>query len=146
MSSIFTIGFTQTSAENFFSRLQRAGVRSVLDVRLRADSQLSGFAKKKDLAFFLRNISGIEYQHSLDLAPSASMLDDYKKKKINWQQYEKLYVDLIKERAVESKLSIDGLGGTCLLCSESLPHQCHRRLAAEYLSKAFGSSVEIRHL
>ena len=30
----FTIGFTKTTAEDFFDRLQRAGVRTVIDVRL----------------------------------------------------------------------------------------------------------------
>ena len=46
---IYTIGFTQTTAEHFFGRLKAAGVQRLLDVRLNNSSQLAGFAKAKDL-------------------------------------------------------------------------------------------------
>ena len=54
---IYSIGFTQTSAEHFFGRLSDAGVARVLDVRLNNSSQLAGFAKARDLPFFLRSPS-----------------------------------------------------------------------------------------
>lgn len=57
---VFTIGFTKTSAESFFTRLQKAGVKKVIDVRLHNDSQLAGFAKKDDLRYFLDALCGIE--------------------------------------------------------------------------------------
>ena len=37
------------------------------------------------------------------------------------------------------------LDGACLLCSENTPHQCHRRLVAEYL-KEHWQKIEIEHL
>ena len=52
---IFTIGFTQTTAEHFFDRLRDAGVKRVVDIRLKNDSQLAGFAKARDLPYFLRS-------------------------------------------------------------------------------------------
>ncbi len=42
---LFTIGFTKKSAEQFFTKLQQAGVARVLDVRLNNRSQLAGFAR-----------------------------------------------------------------------------------------------------
>lgn len=48
---IYTIGFTQTSAEHFFARLKQAGIRRLIDVRLNNRSQLAGFAKRGDLPF-----------------------------------------------------------------------------------------------
>lgn len=45
---IFTIGFTQTSAEDFFGRLKSHGIERLLDVRLNNRSQLAGFAKRDD--------------------------------------------------------------------------------------------------
>ena len=42
---LFTIGFTKSSAESFFTRLQTAGVERLIDVRLHNVSQLAGFAK-----------------------------------------------------------------------------------------------------
>jgi uncharacterized protein (DUF488 family) len=34
------------------------------------------------------------------------------------------------------------MDGACLLCSEALPHHCHRRLVAEYL-RAKWRGVEV---
>jgi uncharacterized protein (DUF488 family) len=77
---LFTIGFTKKSAEEFFTRLQGAGVRRVVDVRLNNTSQIAGFAKARDLAFFLRAVAGIDYLHLPDLAPTQDILDVSKAK------------------------------------------------------------------
>lgn len=58
---IYTIGFTQTTAEHFFDRLKTADVGRLLDVRLNNSSQLAGFAKARDLPFFLRELMGATY-------------------------------------------------------------------------------------
>jgi uncharacterized protein (DUF488 family) len=50
---LFTIGFTQKSAREFFTALKDAGVKRVVDVRLNNNSQLAGFSKKDDLPYFL---------------------------------------------------------------------------------------------
>ena len=66
----FTIGFTQKTAERFFTKLRDAGVIRVVDVRLNNSSQLAGFAKRDDLKFFLKGLYGIEYVHVQELAPT----------------------------------------------------------------------------
>ncbi len=142
---IFTIGFTKTSAESFFSRLKESGVQRLLDVRLNNVSQLAGFAKKNDLRFFLKSICGIEYEHRPELAPTSDMLDEYKKEGGDWSNYEKRFLDLIQARKIEEKIPRTLLDQACLLCSEDKPHHCHRRLVVEYLKEKWGD-VEIRHL
>jgi hypothetical protein len=57
---VCTIGFTKTSAEKFFQRIPKAGVKRVLDVGLNSVSQLAGFAKKEDLRYFLKAICSVE--------------------------------------------------------------------------------------
>ncbi len=84
---LFTIGFTKTSAERFFSRLSNAHVKKLIDVRLNNVSQLAGFAKKDDLRYFTKAISGIEYEHIPQLAPTQEILDEYKKTKGSWSAY-----------------------------------------------------------
>jgi len=42
---LFTIGFTKKTAEEFFTYLQNAGVRRIVDIRLNNTSQIAGFAK-----------------------------------------------------------------------------------------------------
>lgn len=142
---VFTIGFTKTTAEAFFTRLQTAGVKKVIDVRLNNVSQLAGFAKRDDLRFFLKAISGIEYAQQTEFAPTQNMLDEYKKQGGAWTDYEKRFLDLIEKRQIEKAVSPEALDGACLLCSEDKPHHCHRRLVAEYLKQKWGN-LEIRHL
>jgi len=142
---IFTIGFTKTSAEGFFTRLQKAGVKRLVDVRLHNVSQLAGFAKRDDLRYFSKAICGIDYAHRPELAPTDDMLDEYKKQGGQWSIYEKRFLDLIASRHVESTIAPESLDGACLLCSEDKPHHCHRRLVAEYL-KGKWENVDISHL
>ncbi len=142
---IYTIGFTKTSAESFFARLREADVRKVIDVRLNNVSQLAGFAKKNDLRYFLGKICSIDYEHHPELAPTKDILDAYKKKKGSWTNYETRFLDLMRRRRIENTLKRDIVAGGCLLCSEDTPHQCHRRLVAEYLQDEWGD-LEIVHL
>ena len=144
MVQIFTIGFTKTTAEHFFGRLKESQSRKLIDVRLNNVSQLSGFAKREDLKFFAKNLCNMGYVHDPELAPTKSMLEAYRKKQIDWSDYENQYFDLLVQRQIE-KLRPSDLDGCCLLCSEDKPHFCHRRLVAEYLDAKWGS-VEIIHL
>lgn len=141
---LFTIGFTKSSAESFFSRLREAGVTRVVDVRISNTSQLAGFAKRDDLAFFLREVAGIEYEHRLELAPSEELFKAYRGGG-TWDDLEAGYRALLAERAVETSIDPSDLDGAALLCSEAGPEQCHRRLAAEYLEAAW-PDVEVTHL
>ena len=141
---LFTIGFTKSSAERFFTRLQKAGAKKVIDVRLNNISQLSGFAKRDDLAYFAKSLCGMGYQHVSALAPTQVMLDAYKKDGGDWDEYAKRFLSLMAERQVE-RLKREDLDGGCLLCSEDKPHHCHRRLVAEYLRDKW-NDVEIQHL
>jgi len=144
--NLFTIGFTQKKAEQFFETLTKAGVKRVIDTRLNNISQLAGFAKKPDLQYFLQKIGGIEYIHILDLAPTKDILDAYKKKEITWDSYEQKFNQLMTQRQIERKLSIDIIDKSCLLCSELKPHNCHRRLVAEYLQINLEKNIKIHHL
>ena len=67
---IYSIGFTQRSAEDFFNTLKAAHIRRLLDVRLNNTSQLAAFAKRDDLSYFLQAICDAEYQHEPLLAPT----------------------------------------------------------------------------
>ena len=142
----FTIGFTKTSAENFFDRLKAAGVRTVIDVRLQNTSQLAGFAKAADLAYFLARIGNIEYRHAPELAPDEALFSDYRKKGLKWDAFEPRFLDIMRARKIEKQFKPEDLEGACLLCSEDKPHNCHRRLVVEYLEDRWGRSLDVTHL
>lgn len=144
-TKIFTIGFTKKSAERFFTTLQQAGVKRIVDVRLNNISQLAGFTKMDDLRYFLKAIGGMEYVHLPELAPTQEMLDAYKKRKGDWSVYEKQFLELMATRHIEETVPKDIVNEGCLLCSEDKPHHCHRRLVAEYLASHW-PDVQINHL
>jgi len=142
---LFTIGFTKKSAEKFFGLLRGSGAKRLIDVRLNNVSQLAGFAKKDDLAYFVKEICGMEYVHIPELAPTQEILDEYKKNRGDWSVYERKFLDLMRQRGVERTVPRSLLESGCLLCSEDKPHHCHRRLVAEYLKEHWGE-VDIAHL
>jgi uncharacterized protein (DUF488 family) len=143
---VYTIGFTKKSAREFFGRLRQAGIRRLIDIRLHNASQLAGFTKKEDLRFFLEEVCGAEYVYEPLLAPTRDILDEYKKRKGSWADYEARFLRLMEERRVENALDPALLDPpTVLLCSEPKPDCCHRRLVAEYLRAKWGD-LEIIHL
>lgn len=142
---LFTIGFTKKNAEDFFTRLQRAGVRRIVDIRLNNTSQLAGFAKADDLKYFLKAIANIDYVRMPELCPTQDILDAFKKSKGSWQDYERRFNTLIEDRRISETVPHELLDRGCLLCSEDTPEHCHRRLVAEHLRDRW-ENVEIIHL
>lgn len=135
---IYTIGFTQKTAEQFFERIKSSGARSLTDIRRHPDSQLSGFAKGRDLSYLLLRLTNIPYREELLLAPSDAILRAYRDKKLTWKEYEREYNLELAERRVEDALKPVDLDGTVLLCSEATAEKCHRRLCVEYLAHRWG--------
>jgi uncharacterized protein (DUF488 family) len=132
---IFTIGFTKTTARDFFGRLKQAGIKRLVDVRLNNTSQLASFAKRDDLEFFLSELCDAAYVHEPLLAPTQEILDGYKKDKGSWGDYEKAFFALMESRQIERELDPVQFVRlrSVLLCSEDTPDNCHRRLVVEYL-------------
>jgi uncharacterized protein (DUF488 family) len=141
---IYTIGFTRSSAEHFFTRLKESKAQRLVDVRLNNVSQLAGFAKRDDLRYFAHQLCNVAYEHNLALAPTAQMLADYRSGHGGWDAYAAGFRQLMAQRRIE-QIDRDQLAGACLLCSEDTPHHCHRRLVAEYLRDKW-RDVEIVHL
>lgn len=141
---ICSIGFTKRNAESFFEALRAADVKQLIDVRLNNTSQLAGFAKKDDLSYLLERILGVSYVHEPLLAPNQVMLDEYKKNKGSWENYEIQFRKLMEEREIQHVLTPDRFTPrSALLCSELTPDRCHRRLVIEYLSEKWGNVTAV---
>jgi uncharacterized protein (DUF488 family) len=145
MIKLYTIGFTGKSAQKFFELLEKNGVKKIVDTRISNNSQLSGFAKGQDLAFFARRIANIDYEHNLEFAPTRELLDSYRKKDLTWEDYTVEYLKLLQARDLKNTVDVARLHECCLLCSEHSPEKCHRRLLAEYL-QAIDPDIQIIHL
>jgi uncharacterized protein (DUF488 family) len=144
---LYTIGFTQKSAATFFELLQKNRVRRLVDIRLKPDGQLSGFAKKDDLPYFLAHLAdGCLYVHMPELAPTKEILEQYREDK-DWERYAAHFEALMDERQIPETLDRDSFESTisCFLCSEATPERCHRRLVAERLERHW-LGVEVIHI
>ena len=145
---VYTIGFTKKSAEEFFSLLKQNQIRLLIDTRISNNTQLAGYTKSTDLAYFLRKLANIEYDYRPDLAPTKELLKRWRERVISWKEYEDEYLGLLENRQtyqdfIEKYQKYDKV---CLLCSEATPEYCHRRLLAEKLAKTFQGEIEVIHL
>lgn len=142
---LYTIGYTKKSAQKFFSLLSENNVKRILDIRLRNWTQMCAFSKYPDIKYFSESIANIEYEHNPDLSPSQELFDGYMKKQISWSEYEVIFNNLLSERNIKDTVDFERLNGTCLLCCEDQPDQCHRRLVAEFF-QAHNDQIEIVHI
>jgi uncharacterized protein (DUF488 family) len=143
---IYTIGFTKKSAAEFFETLKRAGIRRLIDIRLKNSAQLAGFTKRDDLAYFLREICDADYRHEPLLAPTPEMLERYRKRRASWDEYERQFLRLMEQRRIDEALDPALFAiPTVLLCSEPTAERCHRRLVVEFL-RARWKDVQPVHL
>lgn len=141
---LYTIGFTQHSAREFFEKLRMNYVRTLIDIRISNNSQLSGFAKSTDLPYFLDLSGKIDYLHLPKLAPEKELLRKYRNKEIDWESFAFMYEEQIDKTNAIKELDPDTFNDACLLCSEFEPSQCHRRLLAQRLSENW--NLDIIHL
>jgi uncharacterized protein (DUF488 family) len=143
---VATIGFTQTTAEHFFERLRAARIKTVFDVRLNNTSQLAGFAKAADLAYFLRAVAGIGYEHQPLLCPTEAIMKGLRANLGKTSVYQGRFLELMAERRIETRFKPATFEGACLLCSEVEAHNCHRRLVCDYLNDKWGGTLAVTHL
>jgi uncharacterized protein (DUF488 family) len=147
MMKLYTIGFTQKSAQEFFKILRDNGVQRLIDIRVHPQGQLSGFARQENLPYFLHELAGqCQYRYLPVLAPAEEMMKEYRKDG-DWARYAAHFEALMDERNIPAGLdrSLFETAAGCLLCSESTPEHCHRRLVAERLARHW-PGLEVIHL
>ena len=144
---LYTIGFTQKSAQQFFELIKSNNIDMMDVFRLNNKSQLAGLTKGADLRYFLEEICNCKYQHCIEYAPTKDILDNYKKKVISWDEYVRQYIPLMQKRHVVQKFveRFSKYRAVCLLCSEATPEYCHRRLLSEMIV-AECPAITVKHI
>ena len=149
--TIYTIGFTHKTAEEFFGLISSHRIRTLIDTRLNNNTQLAGFTKCGDLGYFLKRLCRCRYEYCPEYAPSSELLSSWRKKAVSWGEYVSEYTKLMVERgAVKDFIArFCKCKSVCLLCSEAEPIHCHRRLLAEMTAaelKLRGKKAEVVHI
>ena len=144
---LYTIGFTQKSAQQFFELIKSNSIDMLVDIRLNNKSQLAGFTKGADLRYFLGEICNCKYQHCIEYAPTKDILDSYKKKAISWDEYVRQYIPLMQKRNAVQMFAerFAKYRAVCLLCSEPTPENCHRRLLSEMIVAEYPETT-VKHI
>ena len=136
MQRLYTLSAYETTAAAFFSRLAAEKTDLVLDVRLRNTSQLCGFTKEKDLAFFVPQLTGARYVHDLLFAPEPGLLDLYTKQHIGWEVYGEEYRRLLEQRKAVEQYGqrYAKFSSVCLLGTQTLKRRSHTQVLYALLS------------
>ena len=136
ISNIFEISAYQTSAYEFFDEILQNHTDLVLDVRLKNESQLCGFTKKKDLSFFIPKICHAAYVHDRFFTPESASLDRYLHHWIQWEQYSAEY-----RSAMEGKNAVGyfeehygNYSCVCLIGTATKKRRSHSEVLRELLA------------
>lgn len=148
MMNLFSIGFTQKSAEEFFGILKDNKIDCLVDIRLNPNGQLSRFAFEKDLPYFLYILAdGCKYVHRIDLAPQNDLLKEVRTKGSDMSKDYKLFEKefnkyLENESNIENFIEqFKDFQNVVLLCSEHTTEKCHRRLVCDMLLNKFSNDI-----
>lgn len=149
MISLYNIGFTQKTAEEFFEKLKAKKIDCLVDIRLNPNGQLSRFAFEKDLPYFLdKLVDGCKYVHRIDLAPKKELLKEVRDKDNPMSRNYKLF-EIAFNKQLENYSNIRDFVNqfgkyerVVLLCSEPTIEKCHRRLVSDMLLKLFNEEIK----
>jgi uncharacterized protein (DUF488 family) len=135
MATLWTIGYERLPPDALVAELEVAGVRCVLDVRVRPQSRRPGMSKTKLGALLASH--GIAYESRRTLGTPPEIKPLYKRGAVQ-QAAAAFRAHLEATAAVEldvlaAELTAPGTPPTALLCLEAEPSHCHRRVVAEQL-------------
>ena len=132
MPALWTIGYESLWPDALVAELEAAGIRRLLDVRLRPQSRRPGMSKTK-LALKLAE-HGIAYEHRRELGTPLEIRGLYRAGRV--EEAAAAYRAHVEEHAGDAldalAAELDGPRIT-LLCLEANPAGCHRRVVAERL-------------
>lgn len=135
---IHTISAYETSAEEFFKRLDDWKTDLVVDTRLKNTNQLAGFTKRDDLAYFVEQLAHARYVHDKLFAPAPTMMERYIHGNIGWDAYADAYREDMREREAVPQF-FDRYGeceSVALVGTATRSRRSHVEILAEMLEDA----------
>ncbi len=140
--TIYTIGHSTRSLEEFLNMLQSFNIKILADIRSLPGSRKYPQFNKEDLKISLENV-GIQYIHLADLGGRRKVKKDSKNNRWNNASF-RGYADYMETEEFKNgivKLEHIALEqSTAYMCSEAVWWKCHRSMVSDYL-KAKGWTV-----
>ena len=101
---VYTAGFAKWLAEDFFNLLNKYKINKLIDIRLRPNSQLSGFTRQVNFEYFLKRLSNVSYEHRTELAPTKELLHKRRNENLTWEEFENQYINQLTSEMLENFL------------------------------------------
>lgn len=143
--TIFTIGHSTRSIDDFVGLLRRSGVKRVWDIRRFPGSRRYPHFNSEALAARLRS-EGIEYEHHPELggrrrpSPEAPPTAWRNEGFAGYAEY--MRSDAFRE-AIDRLIVAARETPTAIMCSEAVPWRCHRSLVSDAL---IAKDVDVQHI
>src|ERR1043166_6779998 len=143
--SIWTIGHSTLSAEDFVARLRSFDIELLADVRSFPGSRRYPHFNQENLSSTLAE-ARICYQHLRDLGGRRRALPD--STNIAWRNESfRGYADYMETKefreGIERLLDLAGKQRVAIMCSEAVWWRCHRSMISDYLKV---KGVEVIHI
>jgi uncharacterized protein (DUF488 family) len=143
--TIFTIGHSTRSAEEFIALLRRSGVQRVYDIRAFPGSRRYPQFNSGALADELRS-AGIGYEHHPELGgrrrPSPNAPPTAWRNEAFRGYAEYMRTDAFRH-AIDQLVAAGREMPTAIMCSEAVPWRCHRNLVSDAL---VAKGVDVQHI
>lgn len=143
--SVFTIGHSTRTLEEFISILEKYGVKKIVDIRTVPRSKHNPQFNKETLPTSL-NTAGIGYIHIAGLGGLRhTHIDSINK---GWRNASfRGFADYMQTQEFEENLTtliqLSKKEQVAIMCAESLPWRCHRSLLADAL---LVRGIEVKHI
>lgn len=143
--SLWTIGHSTLSIEDFLSKLKSFEIQLLADVRSYPGSRRYPHFNKEKLGASLAD-AGIRYEHFPELGGRRRARPD--SLNIVWRNESfRGYADYMEtsefRQGVERLLDLGGKQRTAIMCSEAVWWRCHRSLISDYLKV---KGIEVNHI
>jgi uncharacterized protein (DUF488 family) len=142
MVTVWTVGHSTRSGEEFVEILKAHGVEVLVDVRSYPGSRRYPQFNREALSESLAQ-AGIEYRHDARLGGRrAPRADSHNSawRNAQFRGYADHMETAVFRKGVEDLLELAGDGRVAVMCAEAVWWRCHRSLLADYL-KAAGHTV-----
>lgn len=143
--TIWTVGHSTRSIEEFNQILIRHQIKTLVDVRTFPGSRRHPQFNKAELAAALETI-GIHYEHQPKLGGRRKARPDSKNTAWNNESF-RGYADHMEtpefQQGIEELLKLAQLQPTTVMCAEAVWWRCHRSMIADYLKAA---GVKVLHI
>jgi uncharacterized protein (DUF488 family) len=141
--TVYTIGHSTRSLEQFFALLERSSIERLIDVRAFPGSRRHPHFNRDALAQSLPGV-GIEYLHRASLGGRRRPLPDAPESAWRNEAF-RGYADYMRtppfRQAIDELIARSRERRTVIMCSEAVPWRCHRMLISDALV-ARGEEVE----